>query len=199
MRKINNLLILLTACLCAQAATISTITCTSGVVTVNVANAGLVANQGFEITGNSVAGYNINSTAVSASASTVTWNIASCPATGAGGAIVPAQQILILSITPTANSITAQEIFWNTTTFAVACVGCTSQFASATAAQLAAIQAGTTVESVVTINVQAGTSTANMNAQVLARYAAAQSSFALGLPQFAGFCYNGVAWSASCQ
>lgn len=189
------LLIFLLA-IAARAATISTITCTSGVATVTVANA-LIASQGFEITGSSVSTYNINGTAVSATSTSFTFNV-TCNGSATGGTFNPAQQILVLSLKVNGGVLTATEIFWNTTITPQPCPGCTSTWPTATAAQIAAIQTGTTIESQQFFNVPITTSTTALNTLVTTQYNTIQSAYAGNLLQYIGFCYNGSTWSATC-
>lgn len=195
MKLLISLLVSLTAM--AQGATISTITCSAGVATVTVANS-LVASQGFEIAGSSVSSYNINGTAVTANSSSFTFNT-TCSGSATGGTFVPAQQVLVLGITVANGILTATELFWNTTITPVPCSLCTSQWPAATAAQIAAIQAGTTLESVQTFNFPITTSTTALNAAVVSRYTSVQAAYALNLTQYVGFCYNGTTWSSSCN
>jgi hypothetical protein len=181
----------------AQPATISTITCASNVATVNVANS-LVASQGFEITGSTVATYNINGTAVSATSTSFTFKV-TCNGSATGGSFQPAQQILVQGINSTAAGVVATFVFWTTTTTPTACPACTSQWATITAAQLATLKAGTTVEFVQTLSFAIGTTTTQMLANVLAAYAALQSEVSLGLNASIGLCYNGTTWGATCN
>lgn len=180
-----------------SAASITGITCASGVATVTVANS-LVASQGFEITGTSVSAYNINGTAVSANATTFTFNV-TCAGSATGGTFAPAVQIINSGVSPNNNGATVSYIFWLTTTVPVPCPSCGSNYAKINAAQLAAIQAGTTVEGVGTMGIVNGETPTQMNAAILAAYAAAQSTVAQGLSQYVGWCYNGSAWSATCN
>jgi hypothetical protein len=180
-----------------SAASISGITCAGGVATVTVANS-LVASQGFEITGTSVSTYNINGTAVAANSTSFTFKTA-CAGSATGGTFAPAVQIINNGVAPNASGATISYIFWLTTTAPTACPSCTSTFANINAAQLAAIQAGTTVEQTGSFGVSVGQSPTAMNAQILSLYAAAQSSISLGLSQYVGWCYNGSGWSSSCN
>lgn len=180
-----------------SATSISGITCSAGVATVTVANS-LVASQGFEITGTSVAAYNINGTAVSANSTSFTFK-ATCVGSATGGAFQPAVQIINNGVVPNNAGATVSYIFWLTTTVPVACPSCSSNYVAINAAQLAAIQAGTTVEAVGSFGIANGETPAQMNAAILALYAAAQSTVAQGLSQYVGWCYNGSAWSSSCN
>jgi hypothetical protein len=189
------LLLFVSAC-SLLAATVSTVTCTGGVATVTVANS-LVASQGFELTGTSVTSYNINGTAISANASSFTF-AASCNGTATGGTFAPAVQIINMGVAPTASGATISYLFWLTTLSPVACPGCTSLYPKINAAQLAAVQAGTTIEQSGSFGITPTETTAQMNTQILGLYTAAQVTVTQGLSQFVGWCYNG-AWSASCN
>jgi hypothetical protein len=193
MRK--TIILSLFVALSLSAATISTITCTSSVATVTVANA-LVASQGFEIAGSSVAAYNINGTAVSANSTSFTFK-ATCAGSATGGTYNPAVQVINAGVTPNNSGATVAYIFWLTTTTPVACPGCGSNWSSANAAQIAALQAGTTIEQVGSFGTTVGETSDQMGVHILALYAAAQSSVALGLSQYTGWCYNG-AWASTC-
>ena len=193
----KTILLALALSLTVSAASITGIACSAGVATVTVANT-LVASQGFEITGASVSNYNINGTAVTVNSTSFTFN-AACNGSATGGTFNPAWQLLTLSIVPTASGFTVTDAFWLTTTTPTACPGCTSLVTGATAAQLAALQAGTTVESIAILGVVAGETPAQMQTQVLNLYNNQQASLSAGgLTKYAGWCFNG-SWSATCQ
>lgn len=179
----------------SAATAITSISCASGVATVTVANA-LVASQGFEIAGSSVAAYNINGTAVSANSTSFTFK-ATCAGSATGGTYNPAVQMINAGVTPNNSGATVAYIFWLTTTTPVACPGCGSNWSNANAAQIAALQAGTTIEQVGSFGTTVGETSNQMGVQILALYAAAQSSVSQGLSQFTNWCYNG-AWAATC-
>jgi hypothetical protein len=193
----NRFIFALLLCVSSQAASISTITCSGGQATVNVSNT-FAASQGVEITGNSVSSYNINATIVAATSSSFTFNV-TCNGTGTGGAAAPAQQILVLSITNASGGYNVSVLFWNTTANPVTNPGFNSAWPGVTAAQTAALRAGTTVESTYSTFVGNTESTADMQANLLAVYATAQNNVATGLGQFAGFCWNGTAWGNACS
>ena len=195
MKTLIGLFFALTAA--AQSATISTITCSGGVATVTVANS-LTASQGFEITGSSVSTYNINGTAATATSTSFTFNT-TCNGSATGGTFTPAPQILVLALTVSNGILTATELFWNTVITPIPCVTCTSLWPTATAAQIAAIQAGTTLETAQTFNFPITTSTATLNSTVASRYTAAQAAYALNLTQYVGYCYNGTTWVNTCN
>ena len=76
--------------LSAAGVSISTVTCTSQVVTVNCTGCGIAQYQGFSIAGTSVATYNLNSTAGTASANTFTFTLpagTSCNGSASGGTV----------------------------------------------------------------------------------------------------------------
>lgn len=181
--------------LLAAGTSITSITCTGSVATVTVANT-LIANQGFEITGSSVSSYNINGTAVSANSTSFTFKI-TCNGSATGGTFQPAWQYITLSIVPNQGGFTITDAFWLTTTTPVPCASCTSQVSTASAAQIAAIQAGTTIEQIVNFPITSTESPAQMNTQVTAMYNQLQASFnAGGLTQYTGYCGYGTTWSA---
>jgi hypothetical protein len=179
-----------------SAASITGITCASGVATVTVANS-LVASQGFEITGTSVATYNINGTAVSANSTSFTFKT-TCAGSATGGTFAPAVQIVNSGVTPNNSGATVNYILWLTTTVPTPCPSCSSNYAG-NAAQLAALQAGTTVEAVGSFGIANGETPTQMNAAILAIYTAAQSTVSQGLSQYVGWCYNGSSWASTCN
>lgn len=184
-------------CLSVSGASISTITCAGGVATVNVANS-LVAAQGFEISGSTVAAYNINGSAVAATPASFTFNV-TCNGTATGGTFQPARQFLVTSIGVSGTGIVVTGLFWNTTTAPTACPGCTSLWSTITAAQLTAIKAGTAIESVQVFSLALSTTTSQMQAIVLTQYANVQALVGSGLTQFVNWCYDGTTWSATCN
>lgn len=198
MRRILFSFLLAALSLSAAGTSITGISCTGNIATVTVANT-LVASQGFEIAGSSVSAYNINGTAATANSTSFTFAVA-CSGSATGGTFQPAWQVITLAIVPTNSGFTITDALWLTTTTPTACPGCTSAVPGITAAQLAALQAGTTVEQVVTFGVLATETTAQMNTQVQTLYNNAQASFAAGgLTKFVGWCFNGSAWSATCN
>lgn len=87
--------------LSAAGVSISTITCSSQVVTVNCTGCGIAQYQGFSIAGASVGTYNINSTAATASANTFTFAIPiACNGSASGGTVTPAKQIINIGMIP---------------------------------------------------------------------------------------------------
>jgi hypothetical protein len=192
----------------AAGAPITTITCTAQVVTVTATAHGIAQYQGFSITGASVGTYNINSTAGTATANTFTFTLpASTPCNGpaSGGTVLPAKQIVNIGSQPIASSgnISMQYVFWNTTTKPVPLVcnlgtnGTTcpvSAWSGASAAENAAIVAGTTVESVGALTISASTPSATVSAMMVTQYANVQASYTSGFLSYSGWWWNGAAW-----
>src|ERR1700690_822778 len=153
MKRLLLFTFILEACALAAGTSISTITCTSQVVTVNSTAHGIVQYQGFSIQGTSVGTYNLNSTAGTVTANSLTFTLpvgTPCNGSATGGTIQPAKQIINLSSQPIASSgnISIQYVFWNTTVKPVPLsTGTISLWSGASAAENAAIAAGTTVES----------------------------------------------------
>lgn len=194
----KRLLFLLSLAVGIQAATISTMTCSAGTVTVNATGHGLIAQQGFSITGSNVTAYNINSTAASITTNTLTFKLA-CSGSASGGTIVAAKQIINTgsSIRTDAGQVTFNYIFWFTTSIPIipACSPtCVSTYASASAAENAALNAGTTVEQVGTLAFAATSSAASVQATIQAQYGTIQTAFAAFLLSGTGFWYNGTSW-----
>jgi len=188
--------------LSAAGVSISTITCTSQVVTVNCTGCGIAQYQGFSIAGTSVGTYNLNSTAATASANTFTFAIPiACNGSASGGTVTPAKQIINIGMVPNvANAtVTIQYAWWLTTSTPVipscaATTSCTSAYTKASAAELAAIAAGTTTEAVGQMS--CGSSTAALiscGTQLIANYQAAQAYQQVN-NAYVGYWYNGTAW-----
>jgi len=189
--------------LSASGVSISTVTCTSQVVTVNCTTCGVAQYQGFSISGTTVATYNINSTAGTASANTFTFTLpsgTSCNGSASGGTVTPAKQIINTGMIPSVSNatVTIQYVWWLTTATPVipacAATACTSAYPKSSAAEIAAIAAGTTVESVGQMN--CGSSTAALTAcgtQLIANYQAAQAYQQVN-NAYVGYWYNGSAW-----
>lgn len=194
-----KILLLTLALFCGSlaASTVTAISCAAGVATVTAANT-FTANQGFEMTGTGVAAYNVNSSVVSANSTSFTFKVA-CNGTASAGTVVAAWQILVPAITFGNGIFQASTLFWLTTPNPTACPTCTSAWPPITAAQLAAIQAGTTVESPQGFSFNATTTGAAMGTTLAAAYAALQTGFSSGLTAFALWCTNGAAWSGTCN
>jgi hypothetical protein len=200
-RSLSLLTLGLVAALYAQGAgvTISTITCSSGTVTVNATAHGITQYQGFSITGSSVGAYNINSTASSVTANAFVFVLpsGSCSGSATGGSVLPAKQIISTGSTAQTlqGTLTINYVFWFTTATPVPCPSCVSSWASASAAENAALVAGTTVEYVGSLpNIPSATSAATIQSEIQAYYATMQIAYAAGLLSGAGYWYNGTSW-----
>jgi hypothetical protein len=191
--------------LSAATVSITSISCAAGVVTVAAANTGLVAVQGFEITGvtgTAAATYNLNGTAATTSSAGFTFNLPSgtaCPSgTATGGSVSPAQQIIVVNITPLNGQLMIGYILWLTTIVPVPCPTCTSSFIGANPAQLAAIQAGTTIEVVNQVALPPAETAAQAVTALNAQYIAAQATYTSGLAKYAGWCCIGTTCTSTC-
>jgi hypothetical protein len=187
----------------AAGAPITTITCTAQVVTVTATAHGIAQYQGFSITGASVGTYNINSTAGTATANTFTFTLpASTPCNGpaSGGTVLPAKQIINIASQPVASSgnISMQYVFWNTTIkptpLSCSPICPASAWTGASAAENAAIVAGTTVESVGSVTISASTPSATVSTNLTSQYANVQASYTSGFLGYSGYWWNGSAW-----
>lgn len=189
----------------AQSATISTITCSGQAVTVNATAHGIVQYQGFSITGSSVSTYNLNGTAATATTNAFTFTQpagTSCNGSATGGTVTAAKQIINVSSTAAGNAITINALFWNTTIVPVplACpiptggtqpVCPTSAWSGASAAENAAIVAGTTIESPQAFSFNSSTSPLTLSNQIAASFNAIQSSYSSGFLGYAGYWWAG--------
>jgi len=198
--------------LSAQSATITTVACASQVVTVTCSGAcGIAQYQGFSIAGSSVSTYNLNSTAATSTTGSFTFTLPSstpCNGSATGGTVTPAKQIIALQVTPSANGIIATYAFWYTTInpIPLACpnLACpvsawngnpaASPPTGASAAENAAIVAGTTVESVISIPFALSTSGTSIAAQIVAQYSSTQASYNTGFLGYVNYYYNGTSW-----
>lgn len=205
----KTIIIIFTTALSLHATTVSSITCTGSTVTVNATSHGIAANQGFVISGSTVSTYNRNSTASTvANANVLTFKLptgTSCNGAATGGTISPAKQIINIgsSSNPQAGLVTINYLMWFTTTVPVplTCnLGATkdqcpaSVWASASAAENAAIVAGTTVEVYGQVTVPANTASATIQANALAQYQATQAGYAGFLLSGLGFWYDRTGW-----
>jgi hypothetical protein len=199
-RSLSLFILGLGSILCAQGTTISTITCSAGVVTVNSTAHGIAQYQGFSITGSSVSTYNLNSTANSAATNSLTFLLpsgTSCNGSATGGTIQPAKQIIITGITSQVvqGTITYSYVFWFTTVTVIPCPSCVSSWSGASAAENAALVAGTTVEYVGTLpNIAANTSPLTIEATAQSLYSTMQTAYGQGLLSGTGYWYNGSSW-----
>jgi len=200
--------------LASYAATVTSITCSGQTATVNATAHGLVASQGFSLSG--TAG-TFNSTASTVTANALTFVLpASTPCSGFTSgytSIVPAKQIIDISASanPGTATVTLNYLYWFTTAYPnpLTCnlpvtsgsppvttnTGCpVSLWPSASAAENAAIVAGTTVEIPGAITLPASTSSSTVTTQVIAQYNAMQVGFANYLLA-GGYWWNGTAWA----
>jgi len=189
----------------ALATTVTSITCSGQTATVNATAHGLIASQGFELSGTAP---QFNGTAATVTTNAFTFLVPTgtpCSTYTSGyTAVGPAQQIIEQAgfPNPSAATVTIHPIYWFTTQFPVP-LSCTpscptSQWAGANAAQNAAIVAGTTVELTGNIIVPATTTALTLQGLVQSQYTAMQVGFANFLLA-AGYCWNGTTWATGCQ
>lgn len=183
-----------------SAATISSITCSGQVATVNATSHGIAQYQGFSISG--TAG-TFNSTANTASTNSLTFILPAGTAcsgfTSGYTTIVQAKQIISIgnSQNPQYGNVTLTYLYWFTTVTPIvpACApSCVSAWSSASGAENAAISAGTTVEVQGAITVSASTSAASIQSTVISQYTAIQTAYGNGLLSGIGYWYNGSTW-----
>ena len=197
MKRLLAILFLLAATALAQATTVSSITCAGQTATVNSTAHGLVASQGFSLSGTS-ATFNSSTSTVSANSFTFVLP-ASNPCTGFTSgytAVVPAKQIIELtsSANAMAATVTMNYLFWFTTMYPNPLPANTvSAWSGANAAENAAIVAGTTVEVAGTMTVGASMLASAVTAQIITQYNAMQTGFA-GYLLAGGYYWNGLAW-----
>ena len=196
-----------------QATTVTSITCSGQTATVNSTAHGLIASQGFSLSGSSPT---FNSTASTVSANSFTFVLPAGTAcsgfTSGYTAVSTAKQIVQLSSSVnTGNAtITLNYLFWFTTVYPnpLPCptppatpgnqnptpVCPTSLYPKASAAESAAIVAGTTVEVSGSLTVPANTAAASVQSTVIAQYNNTQKGFS-GYLTALGYWWNGVAWT----
>jgi hypothetical protein len=208
MKKTISLILLAASFAFAAGVPITTITCTAQVVTVNSTAHGIAQYQGFSITGTTVGTYNINSTAGTASANVFTFTLPAgtpCNGSASGGTVLPAKQIINIASQPVATNgnISLQYVFWITTIKPTPLIcnlgtnGTTcpvSLWPGASAAENAAIVAGTTIESPGAITINATTPAATISTNMVAQYVAVQASFTSGFLGYTGYWWNGAVW-----
>jgi len=113
---------------------------------------------------------------------------------------VPAKQIIDISASanPSTATVTLNYLYWFTTAYPnpLTCnPGCpVSAWPNASAAENAAIVAGTTVEIPGSLTLPASTSSSTVTTQVIAQYNAMQVGFANYLLA-GGYWWNGTAWA----
>jgi len=195
----KHLLSVLAFSLSLQAATVvSSITCSGQTATVNSTAHGLIASQGFVISGTAPT---FMSTASTVTANALTFVLPTgtpCSGFTSGYTTIQAAR-QIIDLATMANipqgTITFSYLQWYTTTFPTPVPGFTSAWFGASAAENAALQAGTTVELSGQVTLPASASAATVESTVITQYNAMQTGFANFL--FAGgFCYYGpvVGW-----
>ena len=195
------------------ATTVTSITCNGQVATVNATAHGLIASQGFSLSGNAAFNGTVNASGLTANAFTFT-----LPASGpvcasfASGytTVVAAKQIIDIAATPNplalgGPTVTLTYLGWYTTVYPTAL--CTSagvpipplttcqvsQYASISPAEQAALWAGTTVELQNQVTYPAATSASTVSGGAVTQYNAMQAGFA-GYLLAGGFFWNGTAW-----
>ena len=190
---------------------VTSITCGGQTATVNATAHGLIASQGFSLSGTAAT---FNSTASTVTANSFTFML---PAgTGCGGftsgytAVVAAKQVIDIAATPNplalgGPTVTFTYLGWYTTVYPNAL--CTpagvpipplatcpvSQYASISPAEQAALWAGTTVELQNQVTYPAATSASTVSSGAVTQYNAMQVGFA-GYLLAGGYFWNGTAW-----
>ena len=187
------------------ATTVSSVTCSGQTATVNATAHGLIAGQGFSLSGTSPT---FNSTASTVATNSLTFVLPSGTAcsgfTSGYTVIAAAKQIINVSSFVTAQgNITIQYLSWYTVTVPtpLACnLGVSgnqcpvSTWPGASAAENAAIVAGTTIEVSGTITFAVSVSSSTLSANLVAAYNAAQVSYTSGFLAYAGYWWTGAAW-----
>ena len=212
----KTIILSLVLSLSAFGATVSSITCSGQTATVNATSHGLVASQGFSLSG--TAG-TFNSTVSSATANAFTFVLPTgtvCSGFTSGYTTVnPAKQIIDLSSSanPANATVTLNYLYWFSTAFPnpLPCTqpvttivndlpvttntGCPqSVWPNASAAENSAIVAGTTVETYGNLTVAASTSSSTVTTQVISQYNAMQTGFSNYLLA-GGYFWNGSTWA----
>ena len=187
------------------ATTVSSVTCAGQTATVNATAHGLVAGQGFSLSGTSPT---FNSTASTVTANSLTFVLpAANPCSGFTSgytAIKAAKQIINLSSFVTGQgNITINYVSWFTL-INPAPLTCnlgpsnnqcpTSVWSGASAAENAAIVAGTTLEVQGSVTISPATPSATISANLVSAYTVAQASYISGFLGYAGYWWNGTAW-----
>ena len=200
----KNLLALLLFGLSLQATTVTSITCSGQTATVNATAHGLVASQGFSLSG-TAATFNGTTSTVTTNALTFVLP-AGTPCSGFTSgytAIIAAKQIIDLaaSANPSGGTVTLSYLYWFSTAYPnpLPCSGSPgvcpqSSWSGASAAENASIVAGTTVEVAGQLNVPASTSAAAVQSLVINQYNATQAGFA-GYLLAGGYFWNGATWA----
>jgi hypothetical protein len=198
----------------AFGATVSSITCAGQTATVNATAHGLVASQGFSLAG-TAASFNSSISSVTTNAFTFVLPAGTACSGFTSGytSVAPAKQIIDISsnANPANATVTLNYLYWFTTAYPnpIPCdlpvtsgdppvttnTGCPqSVWARASAAENAAIVAGTTVETYGSLTIPASTSAATVQTTVISQYNAMQAGFANYLLA-GGYSWNGTAWA----
>ena len=194
------------------AATVSSITCSGQTATVNATAHGLIASQGFSLSGTAAT---FNSSASSVSANSFTFVLPAGTAcsgfTSGYTAVVAAKQIIDIAATPNplavgGPTVTLTYLGWYTTVFPTALCSSAgvpipplttcpvSQYAAISPAEQAALWAGTTVELQNQVTYPASTPAATVSSGAVTQYNAMQAGFA-GYLLAGGYFWNGTVWA----
>lgn len=194
----KHLLSVLIFSLSLQAATVvSSITCSSQTATVNSTAHGLIASQGFSLSG-TAATFNSTITSVTTDAFTFVLPTGTpCSGFTSGYTSVQAAKQIIKTgstIYPLPGTVVLNYFQWFTTVQPIPLPGGTSQWPNASAAENAAIAAGTTVEFVGQLSLPANSSVSAAETAVQTQYSVMQIAFANLLTGYNGYWYNGTDW-----
>jgi hypothetical protein len=194
------------------AATVSSITCSGQTATVNATAHGLIASQGFSLSGTAAT---FNSSASSVSANSITFVLPAGTAcsgfTSGYTAVVAAKQIIDIAATPNplavgGPTVTLTYLGWYTTVFPTALCSSAgvpipplttcpvSQYTAISPAEQAALWAGTTVELQNQVTYPASTPAATVSSGAVTQYNAMQAGFA-GYLLAGGYFWNGTVWA----
>lgn len=209
----KNILVFLILTVGLHATAVTSITCSGQTATVNSTAHGLIASRGFSLSGTAPT---FNGTASSVTANTFTFLLpAGTPCAGfttGYTAVVPAKQIIDLNsfANPSGGQVTLKYLYWFTSAYPnplpcataapipPAVVGITtcpkSAWPGASAAENAAIVAGTTVETEGQMIIPASTSAVTVQTQVIAQYNTMQIGFANFLLA-GGYWWDGSVWA----
>ena len=198
----------------ASATTVTSITCSGQTATVNATAHGLIASQGFSLSGTAPTfNSSINASGLTANAFTFTVPAGTACSTFTSGytAVVAAKQIIDIAATPNplalgGPTVTLTYLGWYTTVYPTAL--CTSagvpipplttcpvsQYALISPAEQAALWAGTTVELQNQVTYPAATSASTVSGGAVTQYNAMQAGFA-GYLLAGGFFWNGSTWA----
>jgi hypothetical protein len=218
----KRIFVLLIFAALSQAATVSSITCNAQVATVNATAHGLIASQGFSLSG-TAGTYNstVGTAGGAVTANTFTFTLPTGTAcsgfTSGYTTVVPVKQIIDISSSanPANATVTLNYLYWFTTTYPnpLPCTlpvtsggvttntGCPSSvWPGASAAENAAIVAGTTIETYGQLTVPAATAAGPDTTPGTVQYIVEHqyNSMQTGFANFllaGGFWWNGTAWA----